>query len=161
MSSSFNTQVCDLPDPSALRGITASRRPHTATYLTAPAAASRSGTPNDPLMNRWPHTHVDLPPAPAPMPVAVFADPPAIPSAPPRLQIPDDPDDQMPRFRWRDDRSPDGRFLLSSLFLSSPEQELIVRLVREFVERGVMPVASAMEHRDNSSALVRQMIDIG
>jgi len=44
----------------------------------------------------------------------------------------------------------------------SPEQDLIVKTVREFVERDVMPVASAMEHRDEYPyALVRQMIGLG
>jgi alkylation response protein AidB-like acyl-CoA dehydrogenase len=43
-----------------------------------------------------------------------------------------------------------------------PEQELIVKTVREFVDREVMPVASAMEHRDEyPTALVQQMIGIG
>src|SRR4029077_19135522 len=45
---------------------------------------------------------------------------------------------------------------------TSVEQDLIVKTVREFVERDVMPVASAMEHRDEyPDALVQQMIDIG
>jgi len=45
---------------------------------------------------------------------------------------------------------------------TAPEQELIVKTVREFVDREVMPVASAMEHRDEyPTALVQQMIDIG
>jgi alkylation response protein AidB-like acyl-CoA dehydrogenase len=42
------------------------------------------------------------------------------------------------------------------------EQDLIVKTVREFVERDVMPVASAMEHRDEyPTALVEQMIALG
>jgi alkylation response protein AidB-like acyl-CoA dehydrogenase len=42
------------------------------------------------------------------------------------------------------------------------EQELIVKTVREFVDREVMPVASAMEHRDEyPTALVEQMITLG
>jgi len=45
---------------------------------------------------------------------------------------------------------------------TAPEQELIVKTVREFVDREVMPVASAMEHRDEyPTALVQQMIGIG
>jgi len=45
---------------------------------------------------------------------------------------------------------------------TTAEQDLIVKTVREFVERDVMPVASAMEHRDEyPDALVQQMIDIG
>ena len=32
---------------------------------------------------------------------------------------------------------------------TAPEQELIVKTVREFVDREVMPVASAMEHREH------------
>jgi alkylation response protein AidB-like acyl-CoA dehydrogenase len=45
---------------------------------------------------------------------------------------------------------------------TSAEQELIVKTVREFVDREVMPVASAMEHRDEyPDALVQQMIEIG
>ena len=42
------------------------------------------------------------------------------------------------------------------------EQDLIVKTVREFVEREVMPVASAMERRDEyPEALVGQMIRLG
>src|SRR3984957_15166067 len=42
------------------------------------------------------------------------------------------------------------------------EQELILRTVRQFVEKEVIPVASAMEHRDEyPHALVAQMKDMG
>jgi alkylation response protein AidB-like acyl-CoA dehydrogenase len=44
----------------------------------------------------------------------------------------------------------------------SVEQELIVQSVRRFVEREVMPVASAMEHRDEyPQAFVDKMVEIG
>jgi len=44
----------------------------------------------------------------------------------------------------------------------SEERDLIVKTVREFVEREVMPVASAMEHRNEyPHALVEQMRDMG
>ena len=42
------------------------------------------------------------------------------------------------------------------------EQELILRTVRQFVEKEVIPVASAMEHRDEyPHALVAQMKEMG
>ena len=42
------------------------------------------------------------------------------------------------------------------------EQQLILRTVRQFVENEVMPVASAMEHRDEyPHALVAQMKEMG
>src|SRR5260370_38939348 len=45
---------------------------------------------------------------------------------------------------------------------STHEQELIVSTVRQFVEKEVIPVASAMEHRNEyPHALVEQMKEIG
>src|SRR5215510_3300593 len=42
------------------------------------------------------------------------------------------------------------------------ERQLIVSTVRQFVEKEVMPVASAMEHRDEyPHALIEQMKDLG
>ena len=42
------------------------------------------------------------------------------------------------------------------------ERDLIVKTVRQFVEREVMPVASAMEHRNEyPHALVEQMQEMG
>src|ERR1700683_3552444 len=42
------------------------------------------------------------------------------------------------------------------------EQELILRTVRQFVDKEVIPVASAMEHRDEyPHALVAQMKEMG
>src|SRR6266850_6014553 len=44
----------------------------------------------------------------------------------------------------------------------SDEQQLIVSTVRQFVEKEVIPVASAMEHRNEyPHALVDQMKDMG
>ena len=44
----------------------------------------------------------------------------------------------------------------------NPEQELMVKTVRQFVEREVMPVASAMEHRNEyPQQLVDQMAEMG
>ena len=42
------------------------------------------------------------------------------------------------------------------------EQQLILRTVRQFVEKEVIPVASAMEHRNEyPHALVAQMREMG